>query len=191
VSQATERTPQSVGKLATAGVLAWLLPGAGHLYLGERFKGTAFFLLLNLLFLTGLVISHGNAISLHEEDGHRYAFLAEVCVGGPSLIALAIAHREELAAGMDEEAVSKVADKRRDRWVTQRYIDNLAWLDTGLLFCMVAGLLNLLVVFEAATGARGLGADAAGQEVARAAGAASESPLGRILSFFLRRSLRH
>ena len=139
-----------------AGLLAWLVPGLGHLYLGRRFKGLAFLILINGLFLSGWIMSRGEAMSLHERDGHRYAFVLQVGAGGPTALSLLWTHLPDIAGGFEAEAMEDYADARQEQWEKPEYIARLPELDTGLLFTMVAGLLNLLVVFEAATGAIGL-----------------------------------
>lgn len=141
----------------TAALLAWLLPGAGHLYLGRRFKGISYALIVSLLYLAGLVMSRGEAVALHEEDGHRYAFLAQVGVGSLSAGAAIYTHWPELKSGFDSELSLSLANDRR--FVRDRdpaHIATLPWIDTGLLYTMVAGLLNVLIIFEAWTGGQGV-----------------------------------
>jgi hypothetical protein len=43
---------------AVAAILAWLLFGLGHLYLGRVWKGVLLFVLLSATFVTGVVLSH-------------------------------------------------------------------------------------------------------------------------------------
>ncbi len=42
------------GRLAMVSVLAWLIPGAGHLLLKRRQKGLVFLIALPLMFVVGL-----------------------------------------------------------------------------------------------------------------------------------------
>lgn len=142
--------------LMVAALLAWLVPGLGHLYLGRKFKGIMFTVLINGLFLSGWVMSQGEAMSLHKEDGHRYAFIAEVGAGGPTLLSLAYTHAQEIGAGFDEDKSLAFAAEREERSRTPEYYTRLPWYETGLLYCMVAGLLNFLVVYEASTGGFGV-----------------------------------
>ncbi len=55
-STTAERQRASVepGSLVLLCIGAWLVPGAGHLWLGRRQKGIVFLLALPLMFLTGL-----------------------------------------------------------------------------------------------------------------------------------------
>lgn len=156
-----------ISQLALATLYAWLLPGAGHLFLGRRFKGIAYMVIINGLFLSGLVMSHGEAMSLHKDDGHRLAFAAEIGAGGPALLGLAITHRKEIKARFNEDVVQELADEREEHWKRPETIQRLPWHDTGLLYCMVAGLLNFLIIYEASTGGRGLvGAESGSSEEA-------------------------
>jgi hypothetical protein len=142
--------------LAIATVLAWLVPGLGHLYLGRKFKGLMFTVLINGLFLSGWAMSHGEAMSLHKEDGHRYAFLGEVGAGVPALLSLAWTHAPEILSNFDEDKADEYARERESKYKTPAYYGRLPWLETGLLYCMVAGLLNFLVIYEASTGGNGI-----------------------------------
>lgn len=148
--------PQPPQNYMVAALLAWLVPGLGHLYLGRKFKGIMFTVLINGLFLSGWVMSQGEAMSLHKEDGHRYAFIAEVGAGGPTLLSLAYTHAPEIGSGFDEEKSLNYAAEREERSRTPEYYTRLPWYETGLLYCMVAGLLNFLVVYEASTGGMGV-----------------------------------
>jgi hypothetical protein len=105
------------------GVAAWFVPGAGHLWAGQRGKGLVFLLVLPLMFAVGLALQ-GRLFPF--EPGQplvALAALADVGVGLPYLVARALG----LGAG------SVIA-------VTYEY---------GNTFVIVAGLLNLLVVCDA------------------------------------------
>src|SRR4029453_10838579 len=57
-STAAERTRAAAepGVLALVVVLAWLVPGAGHLWVGRRSKGLIFLVALPLMFTVGLML---------------------------------------------------------------------------------------------------------------------------------------
>ena len=128
-----KRRPESSGENAAsslhripevAAILAWLVPGLGHFYLGHRSK--ALILLCGILaaFVIGVVLADFEAISVPV---HKYAFFAQMGTGGPTLFVL-------LVTG------GKVSD-------TGRAVDPLH--SVGLLYTMVAGLLNFVVVCDA------------------------------------------
>lgn len=102
---------------------AWIVPGAGHLWLGRRSKGLVFLVALPLMFAVGLAI-----------DGRLFPFdFSEPLVG---LAALA-----DLGIGLPYFLASVAgAGAGQVRNVTYEY---------GNAFVIVAGLLNLLVVVDA------------------------------------------
>lgn len=102
---------------------SWIVPGAGHLWLGRRGKGLVFLIALPLMFITGLAV-----------DGRLFPFdFSEPLVG---LAALA-----DLGIGLPYIVASMLgAGAGQVRNVTYEY---------GNAFIIVAGLLNLLVVVDA------------------------------------------
>lgn len=104
-------------------LVAWMIPGAGHLWLGRRSKGLVFLVALPLMFATGLFL--GGRIFPFELSQPLVALAAaaDLCIG----VAWFIARMAGLGAG-------KVAE------VTYEY---------GNSFLIVAGLLNVLVVLDA------------------------------------------
>jgi hypothetical protein len=125
-----------------AAVLAWLVPGAGHLYAGHKVKGAGGLVFVLGLFLCGLWLSGGEAVSLRDRFGHPYAFLAQVGAGGPTGLGLLISRKHHYPQSEEE---------LRSLEYTRGYPDR----DTGLLFTMIAGLLNLLLVHDALNGVPG------------------------------------
>ncbi len=108
-----------------AAILGWIVPGLGHYYSGLRTKAVIIFVSLLTAFLIGIVLSDYHAVSLVE---HKYAFFAQIGAGGPALLTLLMA-----GGSASEEA--------------GRAIDPLNSI--GLLYTMVAGLLNFIVVCDA------------------------------------------
>ena len=108
---------------------AWIVPGAGHLWLGRREKGLVFLVALPAMFAVGLTL-HGRLFPFQLSDliVCLEAF-ADLAIGVPYVIASAL--------GFGTGDV---------RAVTYEY---------GNAFLLVAGLLNLLVVIDACDIARG------------------------------------
>ena len=87
-----------------AGLLAFLLPGAGHWYQGRRFKATIFSACILTIFIWGMVLGNlqpvysqvahtARAASVQMEKGRptsqmTFGYYAQVLVGGPALPAL-------------------------------------------------------------------------------------------------------
>jgi len=107
-----------------AAVLAWLMPGLGHYYLGQRSKAVILFCAILLAFVLGVILADFEAVSIPE---HKYAFFAQMGSGGPTLLTLFITGGE-------------IGEKGRA-------IDPLNSI--GLLYTMVAGLLNYVVACDA------------------------------------------
>jgi hypothetical protein len=116
----------------TACLLAWLVPGAGHLYLGRRGKGLVFLFCLAALFVLGVAMQSRLQLHLGFDDPLAFVVsLAQMALGGPYLVARFLGFGEGLVTA-----------------VTYEY---------GVTFTAVAGLLNVLVMFDAydtATGRR-------------------------------------
>lgn len=124
-------TPQKLSYL----VAGWLIPGLGHYLAGWRNKGILLFLIISIAFLVGLQLSDWEAVS---RDLHEYAFFAEIWVGGATLPLLAI------------DPVRKSGKVDSYGHIKDEYTRVPRHTDTGVLFCAVAGLLNLLVLFDLA-----------------------------------------
>lgn len=117
------RTAEQPGMLALLCLVAWVVPGAGHLWMGRRQKGLIFLLALPAMFLSGLLM-HGRIFPFDfSEPLVGLAALAELGAGAAWL----------LARMVDAGAGTVTA-------VTYEY---------GNCFLIVAGLLNALVVLDA------------------------------------------
>jgi hypothetical protein len=124
-STTAERQRASVepGSLVLLCVAAWLVPGAGHLWLGRRQKGIVFLLALPLMFVTGLWL-----------DGRIFPFeLSE------PLVALAAA--ANVGIGVPWFA-ARMLDAGGGLVTAASY-------EYGNCFMIVAGLLNSLVILDA------------------------------------------
>jgi hypothetical protein len=108
---------------------AWAIPGAGHLWLGRRGKGVVFLIALPLMFAIGLAV-HGRLAPFDfSQPLVGLAAFADVGAGLPYFISNA------LGFGVGDVTAA-----------TYEY---------GNTFLIVAGLLNILVVFDACDVARG------------------------------------
>jgi len=159
---------------ALAAFLAWLVPGLGHLYQGRRAKAALFFLCIMGLFVFGLYLSssnekcdrsegkigYGRAVYFSWKKGERtWAYLCQVCVGLPALPALVqasrMSHREEVWWGgfmapprpKGGNGANKLQPTLHDlHRVLHRYFE-LGWV-----FTTIAGLLNVLAIYDAWAG---------------------------------------
>lgn len=155
-----------------AAFLAWLVPGLGHLYQGRTGKGVLFMVCILGTFVYGLVIGQGRVVYastapvLSKQFLERWQYLCQLGVGAPALPALVQRARERadkppvfdymrpprrLMPG-GQPFVSKDNAEH-----TVKHPDELAkWnydlgerFDIGTMFTVIAGLLNVLAIFDA------------------------------------------
>jgi TM2 domain-containing membrane protein YozV len=107
----------------TAMLLAYLLPGAGHFYLGRRARAAAYFALIVILFVLGLAID-GTLYTLAESKDSLLRVLASIgSIGAGALYFIA------KAMGPHGNVTS-------------------ATYEYGTMFTLSAGLMNLLLVLD-------------------------------------------
>jgi hypothetical protein len=117
---------RSSGLSAFLGPLAWLVPGLGHFLLGMRARGLVLFLTISAMFWAGVAI--GGLPKVIDPVGNRNWFIGELCTGGNALLAVYINYTN---GWIGAETGS---------WGKAR--------DIGIVFAGVAGLLNILAVFD-------------------------------------------
>lgn len=78
-----------------AGVLAFLIPGAGHLYQRRLFKAVVYFVCILGLYLSGMAMADWKAVYVHRPGNqpprgrhHMLQFIAQAGVGLPAVCAL-------------------------------------------------------------------------------------------------------
>jgi hypothetical protein len=134
-----------------AGLLAWLIPGAGHIYAGYKVKGIGAMILVLGLFVVGVGTSRGECVSLRDPQGHKFAFMGQIGAGLPTFLALAYNH--DKIPGLHPGFLELL--ERPGGVEAPEFAAQLPRNDTGLLFTMIAGLLNLLLVHDAISGVPG------------------------------------
>jgi len=124
VTAPTPGTPGPAKPLWLLYLISWLVPGAGHLWLGRRQKGLVFLVALPLMFGIGLAL-HGRIFPFAAvfDPLVLLAALADLGVGVPRLI-----------AGLAGAGAGDI------RALTNEY---------GNAFLITAGLLNALVIIDA------------------------------------------
>lgn len=171
-----------------AALLAWLWPGAGHIYQRRYHKGLLFMVCIVGTFFYGLIISDGHAVyASFSSNDFRWQYICQLGAGGPALPALLqkqlgdnalfASYRDPDARnhpGKDKMPLFLVDPPPENRQglqvdapmapphqpVDQNSRDMLAvWheeapvdLDLGTLFTMIAGLLNVLAIYDAYAG---------------------------------------
>ena len=117
------RAAAEPGTLVLLCLTAWIVPGAGHLWMGRRQKGIVFLLALPAMFLIGLLLK-GRVFPFELSDPLvGLAAVANLLAGAPWMI----------ARMMDAGAGTVTA----------------ASYEYGNCFLIVSGLLNFLVILDA------------------------------------------
>ena len=104
-------------------MLAYLVPGAGHFYLGYRRRAAAFFVIVFLLFVIGLSID-GNLYTLRESGRALLRVLASL---------------GSMGAGVMYFIARSIGPHGDVTSITYEY---------GTTFTLTAGLMNLLLVLD-------------------------------------------
>jgi hypothetical protein len=131
-----------------AAVLAWLVPGLGHLYQGRMFKGVLFMVCLLGTFFFGLYLSNGRAVYASWVEGDkRLYYLCQLGAGLPALPALLQNYlvrdgKAPLFGGI-------MAPPATPAELSQWYKDLAVYFDLGTVYTTIAGLLNVLVIYDA------------------------------------------
>jgi TM2 domain-containing membrane protein YozV len=118
-------------RTVAAGLLAWVWPGLGHLYLGRRGKGLILMGSILALFVLGVLMDSRLQFHLGLEDPLALVFSAvQMGIGAPYVLARLMGYEAGLVTS--------------------------PMYEYGNTFTAVAGLLNILVLLDALDTARGV-----------------------------------
>ena len=163
-----------------AALLAWVLPGLGHVYQGRVGKGLLFFICVLGTFAYGMYIGGGKVVyaAVPWEQQYRWQYLCQLGVGLPSAPmlwqrarALEVRQRRQVQmrqakkvepeykgfmAPPGSEPVSWPDDSGQPstqpnelaKWIVHHHPN----FELGTTYTVVAGLLNILVICDAAAG---------------------------------------
>jgi hypothetical protein len=127
------QAPRDATTTFAAGLLSWVWPGLGHLFLGRLAKGLILMTAILALFVLGVRMDSRLLMNAGLEDPLAFLFsLAQMGIGAPYVIA------RYLGLGFDEALVKS------------------PFYEYGNTFTAVAGLLNVLVLLDALDTARGV-----------------------------------
>lgn len=185
-----------------AALLAWLIPGLGHIYQGRILKGVLFFITICGLFFFGSWLGSWRVVYLRwDNDEWRFSYLAQFAVGIPALPAafdaldvrptfarvvpplaayeskpLTLREMEALCerlnvprGGSPEQMKKRLAEAGAEYVVTLDEVDDLhrrfgVMMHIAAIYTLIAGLLNILVIYDAAAGPAHLQEDLAEDE---------------------------
>ncbi|MBN2579474.1 MAG: hypothetical protein JXB10_10820 [Pirellulales bacterium] len=154
-----------------AAFLAWLIPGLGHWYQGRRQKAVLFFVCIMGIFTYGVFclggnnkLGYGRAVyfAFNQEEWRLYYF-GQMWVGLPALPALIQAVRVSNGEPpiwhgfMAPPRMMVPKDKLTEEVAAQPTIHDLQSalapdFDYATTFTMIAGLLNILAIYDAYAG---------------------------------------
>jgi len=137
--------------------LAWLIPGAGHAYIGRLRRGIIIFITITVTFWAGMAM--GGVLTVDPRT-ERWWFFAEMGAGAHGLIGWRLSHavydrlEDDPAIGSPPRTAAglvhyqQVIEKRQadDGIALVAPMDSVARAYAG-----VAGLLNLLATFDVTT----------------------------------------
>jgi hypothetical protein len=151
-----------------AAFLAWLIPGAGHMYQRRWGKGILFFACVMGTFFSGMYFGGGKVVYAswgETAEQRRLYYFLQVGVGLPSIPAMIQAKFPPPPPTNVETPPWRrfmappyfPREPYRDPETGERYMDELSKWNTkygdgfeiGTVYTVIAGLLNVLVIFDA------------------------------------------
>mgnify|MGYP001817745143 FL=1 len=150
-----------------AAFLAWLVPGAGHFYQGRMTKGSLYLVCIMTTWILGFALGGGHVVYASWQPGDkRWHYFLQAGVGAAALPALIQGNRmrkmtnpqgatsnayEPLWGGLMAPPHRPVIEERTDD-VSAWYATYGAGYEMGTWYTMIAGLLNILVIYDAYSG---------------------------------------
>lgn len=130
-------------RIPISAFLAWLVPGLGHWYIGERVRGAIFFVTITLTFWTGVAVGGFRAtIDLNERP---LWFMGQVCNGVYALTSYAASNAMTRAEAPPPDGGRTHRRMKRPSPLTAHWIST----DVAIHYTGVAGLLNILIILDA------------------------------------------
>jgi len=152
-----ERVEIDLRQPGLAAFWAWLWPGAGHLYQRRYAKGILFMVCILSTYFYGLALGGGHVVyASWKPPERRWQYFCQVGVGLPALPALVQSRRMAtkrpllfkgmMAPPRYEPRMGGLDD------LSQWHLQYKLLFELGTLYTMIAGLLNVLAVYDAYAG---------------------------------------
>lgn len=136
-----------------AGLLAWLVPGAGHVYVRRTLRGVILCICINGLFWAGMAV--GGVFTV-EPVRQRWWFVAQICTGGSAAAAWYRQQQvhKDVVVKADELAAKTPGGLSADEAYTEVLLADELSLNypsntVARAYSGVAGMLNVLAIFDA------------------------------------------
>ena len=131
-----------------AAICAWLVPGLGHVVIGERARGVLVFAGIIFMWLCGILIGGIDAVDRKEDP---LWFAAQVC-SGPIALGIDGMNTALLKSGQIGELLDSPAVSRNTAATKVNSFKGIAHVNEyGILFTGLAGLMNLVAIIDAST----------------------------------------
>ncbi len=143
--------PLDLRNRTLAALLAWLIPGAGHFYQQRYFKSAVFSISVFSTFMIGMLLASSRCVyASWNGTEKRWQYALQAGVGLPAMPAAlqAWSIRNGNPPPLGSFMVAPRSATDLDNWNRE----TASGFDMGTLYTMIAGLLNLLVVFDAYAG---------------------------------------
>ena len=119
-------------RVPVAGLLGWLLPGAGHFFIGEHARGTIFLAAIAVTFWGGVAI--GGVKNTINPKERQFWFLGQICAGGHTLAAMLWSRQIERPPDSSPEHTRIIAYGRAE--------------EVSVVYTAICGMLNLLIILD-------------------------------------------
>ena len=134
-----------------AALLAWILPGAGHLYQRRTGKGLLFMICILGTYFFGLALGEGKVVyASWNQVEKRWQYPLQLGVGLPA--APAIAQSLRVRQGNPPLLGGIMAPPRDQEQLSDWHYRLSMRFEMGTLYTMIAGLLNILAIWDAFAG---------------------------------------
>jgi hypothetical protein len=144
-SDVATASPAPVASPILPCVLAWLVPGLGHYALGRKGRAAAFFVIVLVTFLLGL-LSGGTSSLADPQQPLSYLATFDNLAMGP----LEIVARKLSLGGLDYRLPPDEGDQRRQQLLARlRERVRHPTYEYGSTYLLTAGLMNMLLILDA------------------------------------------
>jgi hypothetical protein len=131
-----------------AALLAWLWPGAGHIYQRRYAKAALFMVCILGTYFFGLALGEGKVVyAAWNRADKRWQFVPQLGIGLPA--APAVAQSVVARRGGEPILGGLMAPPRDQQQLSQWHNDLNVRFELGTLYTMVAGILNILAIWDA------------------------------------------
>jgi hypothetical protein len=126
----------TTSRMIVAALATWLVPGLGHLLIGDRTRGIAFLVVITLTFWTGVAI--GGVKNTVSPVDRTLWFAGQICAGGHTLATLAWAGTMDMPIdrpGPEGPFPASIIGYGRTE-------------EVSVVYTAIAGMLNILIILD-------------------------------------------